>query len=133
MRGNEVQRFERTLKRLFDQLDGELEDRWGALYPRHPVRPARGLSANPESDGLFNVGASFSAGYGSDAGKGYVIDLRLATLSRVDPRHRQEIERYVVGRVQELLATYFPMRPLRVVKDGDLFKVIGDLSLSGEL
>ncbi|HKK48748.1 MAG TPA: hypothetical protein VJ932_06595 [Alkalispirochaeta sp.] len=129
MRGQEVQDFETTLKKLFDQIDTELEDRWGGEYPLHPSRPARGKSSNPETDGLFNVGASFSTGYGSDHGRGYVIETRMVTLTSVDSETREEIRNYVARRVSELLPQYFPNRDLDIVRDGDLYKVTGDLSL----
>ncbi|MFW5827009.1 MAG: hypothetical protein ACOCU4_02895 [Alkalispirochaeta sp.] len=129
MRGREVQEFETKLKKLFDQIDAELEDQWGGEYPLHPARPPRGKSSNPETDGLFNVGASFSTGYGSDHGRGYVIETRMVTLTSVDDETREEIRAYVARRVDELLPEYFPDRDLDVVRDGDMYKVTGDLSL----
>lgn len=129
MRGREVQDFETKLKQIFDQIDRELEDQWGGEYPLHPSRPRQGRSSNPEADGLFNVGASFSAGYGSEYGRGYVIETRMVTLSQVDDETREEIRNYVARRVTELLPAYFPGRDLELVRDGDLYKVTGDLSL----
>ncbi|MFO8042855.1 MAG: hypothetical protein R6U25_06620 [Alkalispirochaeta sp.] len=129
MLGQQVQDFEMKLKQLFDQIDAELESRWGGEYPLHPSRPPRGRSSNPETDGLFNVGASFSAGYGSEYGRGYVIETRMVTLTQVDEDTREEIRNYVARRVTELLPEYFPDRDLDVVRDGDLYKVTGDLSL----
>jgi len=130
VRGREVQEFEGTLKKLFDRIDDELEDRWGGEYPLHPARPARGVSTNKENDGLFNVGAAFSAGYGSRYGKGYVVDVRLVTLSDVSDEMVDEIHTYIARRIDELLPEYFPGRGLDVVREGDTFKIIGDLSLS---
>ncbi|MEX2443075.1 MAG: hypothetical protein WD492_05695 [Alkalispirochaeta sp.] len=129
MRGREVQEFETKLRRLFDEIDAELEDRWGGNYPLHPARPRQGRSSNPETDGLFNVGASFSTGYGSEYGRGYVIETRMVTLTTVDGDTRERIRSYVARRVTELLSQYFPDRDLDVVRDGDLYKVTGDLSL----
>lgn len=129
MLGGGTQAFEKDLKALFDQIDGELEERWGERFPLHPARSAEGSTGNPESDGLFNVGASFSAGYGSQSGKGYVIEVRLVTLASVDPSTRAEIRRYVADRVASLLPERFPNRQLHVTQDGDLFKITGDLSL----
>ncbi len=129
MLGQQVQDFETKLKQLFDQIDVELENRWGHDYPLHPSRPPQGRSSNPETDGLFNVGASFSAGYGSEYGRGYVIETRMVTLTQVDEETREEIRNYVARRVTELLPEYFPDRDLDVVRDGDLYKVTGDLSL----
>lgn len=129
MLSRDVESFESTLKRLFDQIDDELEDRWGGDFPLHPSRPARGESSNKEHDGLFNIGASFSAGYGSEHGKGYVIEVRLVTLTTVDNSVREEIREYSAKRVAELLPKFFPDRELDIVRDGDLFKIIGDLSI----
>lgn len=129
MRSGRVESFETTLKKLFDRIDDELENRWGGKYPLHPSRPERGVSANKEHDGLFNIGASFSAGYGSEYGKGYVIEVRLVTLSNVEDETREAIREYSVQRIEELLPEFFPERDLEVVRDGDLFKIIGDLSI----
>jgi hypothetical protein len=129
VRGRKVQDFETRLKQLFDQIDAELEDRWGGEFPLHPSRPQRGRSSNPESDGLFNVGASFSGGFGSEHGRGYVIETRMVTLTTVDGDTREEIRDYVARRVTELLPQFFPDRDLDVVRDGNLYKVTGDLSL----
>ena len=129
MLSREVESFESTLKRLFDRIDDELEERWGVEFPLHPSRLARGESSNREHDGLFNIGASFSAGYGSEHGKGYVIEVRLVTLTTVDESLREEIREYSAARVAGLLPEFFPERDLEIVRDGDLFKIIGDLSI----
>ncbi len=129
MRGREVQEFERTLKRLFDRIDDELEDRWGSRYRLHPARPARGSAANKEHDGLFNVGASFSAGFGSDYGKGYVVEVRMVTLQSVPDDVEEEIESYVAQRIEQLVPEFFRARELRVVRENHAFKIVGDLSL----
>lgn len=130
MRGPEVIKFEKRLKELFDKLDRELEQRWGSSYPLHPRRRKDGTTANPEDDGLFNIGASFSAGYGSRAGRGYVIEVRMSTLDVVPDTVRNTIRSYVSERVNELLDIYFPEKKLDVVQDGGIFKIIGDLRLS---
>lgn len=129
MRGAEVQQFESELKALFDTIDDELERTYAGAFPLHPARPPRGSSSNPEADGLFNVGASFSAGYGSDTGRGYVVEIRLSTLSHVDAATRAEIEAYTATRLRELLAARMGERRLEVVRDGSLLKIVGDLSL----
>lgn len=129
MRGSEVLAFESSLKVIFDTIDDELEERWGDRYPLHPSRPARGRAANKEHDGLFNIGASFSAGYGTDHGRGYVVDVRMVTLARVPTEQREVIWDYVVARLEEELPRQFPDRDLDVVRDGSTFKIVGDLSL----
>ena len=121
--------WERTLKGLFDRIDAELEHEYGERYPLHPVRPAEGRTANPEHDGLFSVGASFSTGYGSQHGRGYIVRLRVSTLSSVPKPIREEMEDRVVERLRDLLPEAFPNRILQVSRDGAVFKIHGDLSL----
>lgn len=124
--------WEEQLKRVFDRVDHALEDKYGHLYPLHPARPKRGDTSNPESDGLFNVGASFSAGYGSEHGPGYIVEVRISTLSRVPPDVEEKIDEEVVSMLREELAKEFPGRTLHVSRDGHIYKIHGDLSL-GEL
>ena len=62
--------FDSRLKELFDEVDHYIEDRYGHTYSLHPMRPLRGETANPEADGLFNIGALFTPGYGSELGRG---------------------------------------------------------------
>lgn len=121
--------WEDRLKRVFDAIDDRLEDRYGHLFPLHPARPARGRTANRESDGLFDVGAAFSAGFGSKIGRGYVVEIRMATLSHVPAPVREDIEREVVRLLKAGLANEFPGRKLRVSRDGNVYKIHGDLSL----
>ncbi|WP_455383497.1 hypothetical protein [Salinispira pacifica] len=121
--------FERRLKELFDSVDEELENRFGSLYPLHPARPPRGTTANREQDGLFNIGASFSAGYGSELGRGYVIEVRMVTLSHIPQHVRREITEEAVRMVRERLTDYFPDRELDVSREDNLFKIHGDLRL----
>ena len=130
IRGHEVQRFEQTLKRLFDQIDDELEDEYGGEYPLHPARARRGTTSNKEQDGLFNIGASFTAGYGSETGRGYTVEIRLGTLADVPDDVKEEIRGVVQRRVNELLPVYFPDRDLSIVQNGDYLKIVGDLGLS---
>lgn len=121
--------WEQTLKRVFDRIDHRLEDQYGQLYPLHPSRPKRGKTSNPESDGLFNVGAVFTAGFGSERGPGYIVETQMATLSRVPDEVQERIEEEVVVMLKEELARDFPGRTLHVSRDGHVFKIHGDLSL----
>ena len=121
--------WERALKQIFDRIDDELEVRYGERYPLHPVRARKENTANPEHDGLFNLGAAFSAGYGSQHGAGYVVRLRVATLTSVPGSVLEEIEDVVVERLREELPKAFPGRRLEVSRDGPVFKIHGDLSL----
>lgn len=117
------------MKSLFDEIDQWLEDHYGEHYPLHPNRPKRGRTSNPEMDGLFNIGADFSPGFGSKLGRGYIIKLRFSTLDNVDEEIRRRIENDVVMLVKEKLPIKFPGRDLEVKHDGDLIKIVGDFSL----
>ena len=121
--------FDDRLKKLFDEVDNYIEDRYGDRYPLHPMRPARGETSNPEADGLFNVGANFTPGFGSELGRGYIIDVSMSTLEKVADEVRREIYEAVAHKVRELLPVHFPERDLRVRRDGNHFKILGDFSL----
>ena len=77
----------------------------------------------------FNVGASFSAGFGSEYGPGYVVEVRMVTLTRVPYYLRARIEEEVVDLLKEELPKHFPGRDLKVARDGQVYKIFGDLSL----
>jgi hypothetical protein len=121
--------FENQLKALFNEVDHQLEDRWGNLYSVHPNRPRRGETADPEMDGLFEVAPDFTPGIGSEMGRGYIISLRVATLDRLDHERYEALMQETADIVKALLPRYFPERDLRVVRDGSRFKIIGDFSL----
>ncbi|MBN1686169.1 MAG: hypothetical protein JW852_05915 [Spirochaetales bacterium] len=125
-----LESWENSLKALFDEIDDEIEERFGALYDLHPARAKRGGTSNKEQDGLFNIGASFSAGFGSEHGRGYVLDMDMITLERVPDEVRRHIEALVVERIKEKLPRFFPGRELSVKRDGNVFKITGDLTLS---
>ena len=129
MRHPRLLEFERTLQRLFDEIDDHLERVYGGLYELHPARPAHGRTASRAHDGLFNVGASFSAGYASALGRGYVVQVDLVTLERVPPDVRAAIEEEVAELARGMLPRYFPGRRLDVSLDGHTYKIHGDLSL----
>ena len=80
-------------------------------------------------DGLFNIGASFSAGFGTQIGRGYVIDLHMSTLTKVDKDIKNRIEVDAIKLIKSLLPKYFPERKLEVSRDGSVYKIHGDLSL----
>lgn len=121
--------FEQRLKELFDSVDESLESEYGSLYPLHPARAPEGTTSNREQDGLFNIGASFSPGYGSHLGKGYVIEVRMVTLSHVSSDEREMVTREAVRLVRKKLPEYFPGRELRVSREENIFKIHGDISL----
>lgn len=125
-----LEAFEDTLHGVLSEIDGALEERWGARWPLHPARPPRGTAANPQYDGLFRVTASFSAGFGSALGPGYVFRVELSTLRNVPPEVRAEIEGEAARLLRAGLARAFPGRDLRVDRDGSVYKIHGDLSLA---
>ena len=121
--------WEQKLKAVFDSIDDFLEDRFGGRYPLHPSRARRGSTGNKEQDGLFNIGASYSLGLGSEHGAGYVIEVRLATLSHIDAEVRAAIEAEVIAQLKQRLPETFPGTDLRVDRDGSVYKIYGNLSL----
>lgn len=129
IRHSKAVEWERKLRRVFNRIDVELESEYGGRYPLHPARPEEGSTSNPSHDGLFDLGAAFSAGYGSEHGPGYIVRLRLATLRDVPERVIDEIEDRVIKRLREELPKAFPDRNLDVERDGELFKIHGDLGL----
>lgn len=114
---------------VFDRIDDALESKYGHLYPLHPARARRGATANKAYDGLFNVGAAFSAGYGSEHGRGYIVRIHMVTLSEVPDSMREMIEEEAVRMLRTQLAKAFPKRQLKVSRDGPVYKIHGDLSL----
>ncbi len=121
--------WESKLKNIFIKIDEYLEEKYGQSYPLHPARAKRGSTANNAYDGLFNVGASFSAGIGSRYGPGYVVEVRMVTLSHIPEKIRVEIEDVVVDYLKRELPVEYPERKLQVTRDGEIFKIYGDLSL----
>ena len=121
--------WEDTLKKIFDLIDDHLEDKYGYFYPLHPARAQRGRTSNKSSDGLFNIGAAFSAGFGSSYGRGWVVDVTMVTLSKVPKKIKQEIYTEVSEELKRFLGEYYPERDIQVAKDGNVFKIFGDLGL----
>jgi len=115
---------------VFDEIDHELETQYSAQWPLHPSRPKRGATANPEADGLFNIGAAFSIGPGSKHGPGYTVEIRLSTLKNVAAAVRKKIKAQVFQCLEEKLSAAFPGRELQVSEDNGLIRIHGDLSLS---
>lgn len=121
--------FDERMKRLFDEVDAYIEDLYGGRYSLHPLRPARGETSNPEADGLFNIGAVFTPGFGTERGRGYLIDVSISTLENVDEDIRREIHEAAANRIKELLPVHFPERELTVLRDRNHFRIQGDFSL----
>ena len=129
MRHHKARVWEKKLKSVFDEIDHELEAQYGTQWPLHPSRPKRGATANPEHDGLFNVGAAFSAGIGSKHGPGYTVEIRLSTLKNVPSSVRKKIKAQVFQQLETKLPAAFPGKALDVSDDQGVIRIHGDLSL----
>ena len=105
-----LEAFEDRLHGVLSEIDGALEERWGARWPLHPARPPRGAAANPQYDGLFRVTAAFSAGFGSKLGPGYLFRVEMSTLADVPAVEREAIEAEAAFLLREGLARAFPGR-----------------------
>ena len=125
-----LERWEARLKKVFDEIDTEFErEGFCRRFKLHPNRPPAFATANREDDGLFDLGAAFSVGIGSEHGPGYVVQARLATLENVPPDTQAKFEAEVVRRLREKLPKAFPGVALHVDRDGPVYKIHGDLSL----
>lgn len=120
------------MNELLKRVDHALEEAYGHLFAPHPARPAKGVTANPQHDGLFRITAGFTPGFGSELGKGYVLQLELVTLDAVPETVLDTIQRAAVRLIQEGLETVLPGRNLTVKRDGNVWKIVGDLSLSSK-
>ena len=129
MRHHRVEKWESQLDELLKQVDRALEEEYGHLFAVHPARPLRGMTANPQHDGLFRVTASFSPGFGSELGRGYVLQLDLVTLEKVPQAELERIQKKAVSLIQDGLERVLPGRGLTVQRDGNVWKIVGDLSL----
>ena len=121
--------FDNQMKAMLDAVDNYIEDKYGDLYPLHPVRPKRNETANPQADGLFSVRADFTPGYGSDLGRGYILKVEMKTLADIPDDVRQTIFSDAVQKIESLLPVYFPERKLEVKQDKEFCKIVGDFSL----
>ncbi len=126
-----IQEWERKLKVVFDEIDDYLEDIYGGRYKLHPARPARGKTANKGHDGLFNVGATFSAGFGSKYGRGYVVEVDMVTLESVPREVQMNSEADVMRLLREKIDTYMPEQRVSIDKDGNVIKIYGDFGHAG--
>jgi hypothetical protein len=129
MRHPKALAWEAQLKTVFDRLDAELEAKYGGTCPLYPSRAPSGQTTNPEHSGLFNVGAVFTPGYGSPTGPGYVVQMQMATLSRIPKEVLEQIEGDSLEFLRRELPAAFPGKDLRVEREGHSFKIYGDLSL----
>ena len=130
MRGARVEAMEDRLHAALERVDAELERRHGDRYDLHPARRSHGTAAKRQYDGLFELTAGFSAGFGSDPGPGSAITLRVVTLEHVPPEARAAFEAEAVALLERQLEAVFPERELEIVRDVHGLKIIGDLKLT---
>lgn len=129
MRHPRAEAWEARLQQALDRVDEALEAEYGARYPLHPARLPHGQAASRKYDGLFQLGASFTAGFGSRLGPGYALDIRMVTLSHVPDGEREAIVARALELLQAELDKSFPDAGLRIELDGTTRKIVGDLSL----
>lgn len=129
MNRTRVEEWEAGLRQALDAVDHALEERLGDLLPRHPQRPRRHATANPKYDGLFAVDGKFSMGLVSQAGPGYVIDIRIASVRSPTPAQREAVLAEAEQALAEALPAAFPGKHLQVHREGRVLRVTGDLSL----
>lgn len=122
-------KWEEKLYKILQAIDVHLETKYGDMLPLHPSRPEQGAAANPQYDGLFRLTASFSAGYGSELGAGYIFRVEIVTLSKVSAAKREAIEDEAAELMRKGLERQFPGRHMAVDRDGSVYKIYGDLML----
>ena len=121
--------WEKHLVKLINELDDFLEEKYKGEFKLHPARRKRGKTVSKAQDGLFNIAANFSLGIGSKFGRGYVVDVHLATLEKVPSEIQKKIIEDALLKINDLLPKYFPGKKLNVDRDGKVIKIYGDLSL----
>ena len=130
MRNPHVEDWEEKLNALLRQVDAVLEEEYGEVVPRHPSRLAHGETDNPQNDGLFRITATFTAGFGSQLGRGYVVTIEPVTLDTFPQCKWGEVERKACRMIRAGLEDVLPGRNLKLQRDGDVWKITGDLSLN---
>ena len=129
MRNPLLEKWEEKLQKIFNNIDLILEEKYGHLYPLRPNRPEKGEGVTPDADGLFDLGVSFSAGLGSQFGPGYVFKVKLATLRKVPEDWIEKLEDEVIDMIAKELPHQFPGKDLSVARDGNVYKIFGNLDL----
>ena len=129
MAGPELQAWERKLRDALHAVDRMLEERYGDRYPLRPNRPPAGKTTSFAADGLFSVGAKYTAGFGSASGEGYIVEIRMSTLANVPADLRETVRNDAADLLREKLESIFPDRDLDVSREGTVLKIHGDLDL----
>ena len=124
-----VEKWEKKLRNILDDIDDILEDKFGNKYRLHPVRPKRGETSNKSMDGLFDVSANFTLGLGSEHGRGYALKIKMVTLEDISEEIQEKVDQIAMEKLKSKLPEEFPDRELDVERDGNVIKVFGDLNL----
>jgi hypothetical protein len=124
-----TEKMEDALFQALERTDAEMERRYGDRFRLHPARLPDGKAASRQYDGLFSLSAGFSAGFGSQYGPGYALDLRMVTLDAVPDDFRAQFEREAIELLQQELDREMPERHLKIVRDTNGWKIIGDLHI----
>lgn len=125
----ELEIWEKKLKVILDEIDAALEAKFAALFHRKPARPAPCNTSNPQHDGLFEVQATYTAGFGSQYGEGYIMEIRWVTFDEVPEDIRLAGDAIAEEILNRRLPEQFPGKNLKVVHDVSGMKITGDLSL----
>ena len=120
------EKFENELFNICLDVDYILEDEFGSFYEVHPSRPSRGSASNGILDGLFRITTSFTLGYGSKFGRGYLIIIEIVTLSIVDLEFANKVINRGIKLFDKKLKEKFPEKKLSIVYDINVYKIIGD-------
>ena len=121
--------FEEKLTSICIQLDEYLEDTYAGSFVPHPNRLARGEGANPCYDGLFSTSASFSLGYGTKSGRGYIFNVELRSLQFVPAHVKDDIKQRAFTFIEKKLPEVIPDRKLELILEDGMIKLIGDFTL----
>lgn len=124
-----TEKMEDALFQALERTDAEMERRYGDRFRLHPARLPDGKAASRQYDGLFSLSAGFSAGFGSQYGPGYALDLRMVTLDEVPADFRAQFEREAIELLQQELDREMPERHLKIVRDVSGWKIVGDLHI----
>ncbi len=118
--------LEEALFKISDRTDDALEDAYGEKYNLHPNRMKRGETPNKSSDGLFNAGFTFTPGYGSTHGRGYVLQFHISTLDRVPKEVYTLFEDFAAGYIRSILLDYFYPDTVELLGEKTHYKLVGD-------
>jgi len=117
---------------LVCRVDEELEKTFGKQIHLRINRPAAGTTASPQMDGAFNLGLVFTAGFGSEYGRGYSLDLEIAASEYLGQAERRQYELTAKSMLEAALRDEFPGRNLHFVEDCGRWKLLGNFNL-GEI